>query len=442
MTQAVEDSFEWTPHLASRAEWQAAWKPTLAAALGWAAGGVLLINVSSVFLRPLIEETGWSTSQTLLAPIVSGLYAIMSPLAGRAVDRYGPKRVAATGQTLLILSILIFVATPLSRVSFYSFGVAAGLSGAFSFMVPFNCVIASWYDRSAGKAYASLGIVAALLALSSTPLIAAAIYSLGGGWRLGYLVLAGIMFVFGLVPVLWGLANKPTDATSDQTGSSASAARASRAVPAMGGSKPVGTDEITTFTGTLRSGSIWGLGICMFLVAIAISGFHANLQPIMLNSGLSVEAATTISSLFFLAVMVGRLVGGIMLDTMSRYYAAFIVFAIAAMGALVLANTSHIGFATALFGTSLIAIGQGAEADFLGYFVQREFGSKSFAITFGTILPMFMAGTVVGPYLVAFLRDVTGDYRIALNIGSAFYVLGIVALLVRMIARNRRGTLA
>jgi MFS family permease len=234
------------------------------------------------------------------------------------------------------------------------------------------------------------------------------------------------MLVLGLGPVLWGLSNRPADATLDEN-------------PGVVGSRLAGPNEITTFAGTLRSGSIWGLGLCMFLVAIAISGFGYNLQPIMLNSGLSVEGATTISSLFYLAVMIGRLVGGIMLDTMSRYHTAFIVFAISAAGAIVLANESHISFAVALLGTTLIAISQGAEADFLGYFVQKEFGSRSFAITFGTILPMFSAGTIVGPYLFAFLRDWTGNYRIALSIGSAFYMLGIVALLLRMVARNRRG---
>ena len=114
VTQTVDDGFEGTSRPAALGEWQAAWKPTVAAALGWAAGGVLLTNVSSVFLRPIIEETGWTTSQALLAPIVSGLYAIMSPFAGRAVDRFGPKRVAAAGQVGLILTILVFVFCPLS----------------------------------------------------------------------------------------------------------------------------------------------------------------------------------------------------------------------------------------------------------------------------------------------------------------------------------------
>jgi hypothetical protein len=48
MTHAIANKPERPWQTVQGGEWRAAWKSTAAAALGWAAGGVLLTNVSSV----------------------------------------------------------------------------------------------------------------------------------------------------------------------------------------------------------------------------------------------------------------------------------------------------------------------------------------------------------------------------------------------------------
>src|SRR5271168_593078 len=84
------------------------WRVVLAACFGVMAGfGSLFVYTFSVFVKPLVAEFGWSreaiSSGFAIAAVTLGL---VSPLLGRWIDRFGPRRIILTCMTVYGFAIL------------------------------------------------------------------------------------------------------------------------------------------------------------------------------------------------------------------------------------------------------------------------------------------------------------------------------------------------
>src|ERR1700685_578629 len=78
------------------------WRVVLAACLGVMAGfGSLFVYTFSVFVKPLAAEFGWSreaiSSGFAIAAVTLG---VISPLLGRWIDRFGPRRIILVCMTI------------------------------------------------------------------------------------------------------------------------------------------------------------------------------------------------------------------------------------------------------------------------------------------------------------------------------------------------------
>lgn len=90
------------------AEWKRNWPLVLAASVGFSFFSVM-ISATALFFEPLTKEYGWS--RTLLSSgvtIANALTAIIGPLFGALIDRYGSRKVVLPGILLTIASIASF----------------------------------------------------------------------------------------------------------------------------------------------------------------------------------------------------------------------------------------------------------------------------------------------------------------------------------------------
>src|SRR5580704_10473910 len=84
------------------------WRVVLAACFGVMAGfGSLFVYTFAVFVKPLSAQFGWSRESVSLgfglAAITLGL---ISPLLGRWIDRFGPRRIILPSMTVYSCAIL------------------------------------------------------------------------------------------------------------------------------------------------------------------------------------------------------------------------------------------------------------------------------------------------------------------------------------------------
>ena len=99
-----------------------------------------------VFNVALLDTFGWSRGATAgIFSIVLTVDALLSPVVGHLLDRYGTKKIALAGIAAMILGLLLS-----SRVSelwqlYISFGIILALGFTFTGMVPDIFLVSEWF---------------------------------------------------------------------------------------------------------------------------------------------------------------------------------------------------------------------------------------------------------------------------------------------------------
>lgn len=175
------------------------------AALAIATG---FVEASMVFLPVLAVETFGveaSTASFMLLPLVAALI-VGSVLAGRLLDRIGPKPVIQTGMALTIVGLFLFGSLRPATTSFYGAGLCVGLGLASLLGAPLRYVALE--EGGATRRGASQGLLT--VALSGGRMLGASL--IGGiaasgagevaGFRRGLLAVA-VICSLSLVATVW-----------------------------------------------------------------------------------------------------------------------------------------------------------------------------------------------------------------------------------------------
>jgi len=386
-------------------EWKRGWPTVVSGAIGYGAGPVLFLTTASVFVKPTMEATGWSSTEVLISPLVSFIFAVCGPIAGRIADRTSPRKTVAVGLAVYTLLVALFVVMPLNRLTFYGVGAAVGIAGSFAFMVPVNKAVAGWFDKSAGKAFGFVGAGGAAMPLIATPLVAYVVYTFG--WRQGYLVLAGFALLVALPAIAIGLRSAP--ASQEQSNVKAGEHHGSTGSPS------------STASAVLRTWRFWILFGSIVLGISAANAFTANMQPILLDGGLSLIEATSITSLFTIGSIIGRLGAGALLDAMNPYVVGATMLTLSGLAALTLTQIAGLGYAVVLIMAMMISVSSGGEGDVFSVLTLRNYGPEAFGVLFGWCYVAVGIGHLVGPYTFSFVRDATGGYTDAALVGCGLF---------------------
>src|SRR4029079_18599706 len=154
-----------------------------------------------VFNVALLDTFGWSRGATAgIFSIVLTVDAILSPLVGYLLDRYGSKRISIAGCLALVL--VLFLSSQFSTLwqLYISFGVILAVGFTFTCMVPHFFLISEWFSShrasAIGFVYAGTGLGIMLLAPLSEWLISSY------GWARAFEAYA-VIVVIGLFTVVW-----------------------------------------------------------------------------------------------------------------------------------------------------------------------------------------------------------------------------------------------
>jgi MFS family permease len=189
------------------------WRVVLAACLGVMAGfGSLFVYTFTVFVKPLGAEFGWGREAISLGfGLAAMTVGACSPLIGRLLDRYGPRRIilpcmAVFGCGIASLGLLRF-----GLWQFYATCVVIGIVGNGAAHLAYARSISTWFEKRLGTALAFVMLGAGLGAMI-LPVIAQAVVT-RSGWRGAYFTLGGLALLLGL-PLSWGCGRMPTGSSS------------------------------------------------------------------------------------------------------------------------------------------------------------------------------------------------------------------------------------
>lgn len=397
------------------------WRVVFAATVGLACGiATMAAATFSIFIGPIRAETGWSQSAAFAALLaVTFTAALLAPVMGGIVDRFGARRVVFFG---FVAEIIIFASFAWQNDNIWTFYLRYFLLAVFALgttHVAFARVITVWFDRRRGLA---LGIALSGVGLGGFvwPMFAQLMIE-AYGWRNAYLLLAAAIGVCALPIMSLFLKDSPASVGQHADGLSPATSAATA------GAQPVSAVETgMTFAEALRSRIYWLMLITFFIIGLAVQSALMHLVPLLTSRGISPMAAAMAQSSMFLAVTSGRLITGWLMD---RFFAphvalAFLLAPIAGLAMLSL----NLPEALAIVAALMIGLAVGAEVDVLAYLNGRYFGTRQFSRIYGSFYGIYSFSGGIGPLATALVVE-RGGYPLAMQILAGLLVLGCIALL-------------
>ena len=374
----------------------------------------MVYTVFGLFLMPLTNEFNWSRAAvSFVLTIIAVASALGYPVIGRAIDRYGARRIILAGNVLFAASIASVSLIGASLVHLYAAYALIGLSAAIPSSAMFTKVIASWFDRNRGLFLGIAGGLGNGTGAALSPVLAHLLIS-AFGWRGAFQGIALTVLIIGF-PVLFLLLWDPPRATGRKPGER----------PA--GAASAGSDTGMTLAEARRTGTFWIILIAIALGAGSMTAIFAHVVPMLEDRGLPRGQATTVLATFSMVTAAWQIGVGYLLDRIPRPWIAAPFYLVALCGLVLLQSTSSFGLL--LFAGLLLGFGLGTEYGVLPYFISRYFGVKHYGAITGTAYAVVVLTQGVTPFLMALVFDHTGAYDQAITAIAVGLVLGAVLIL-------------
>jgi MFS family permease len=362
------------------------WRVVLAACLGVMAGfGSLFVYTFTVFVKPLGAEFGWSreavSSGFAIGAVTVGL---CSPLLGRWIDRYGPRRIILPCMTVFGCGIASLALLRSGIWQFYVTCFVLGVVGNGAAHLAYSRSISTWFQRRLGMALAFVMVGSGLGAMI-LPVAAQSIIS-RSGWRAAYAALGCIALLLGL-PLSWRYIRERGSLKAD--------------------SAPLAHSGMT-FQQGLRSYAFWIIVAVLCVSSISMNGAITQMSALLTDRGISASGAALCASILGGTSLLGRVGVGWLLDRFFGARVAFVITLSTASGIFLLARANS--FPAGCLAAALIGIGAGGEAAITPYLLTRYFGLRSFSTLYGVTWTFYAAAAAIGPVILGRAFDSTGSY--------------------------------
>ena len=354
----------------------------------------------AVFLRPVSEDLGLGRGTFSLGMMLANaMNGFAAPFIGIVVDRFGSRKILLPGAVMFSLTIAAMSTLQGSQLMpFLGLFALAGLIGSTQSMVPYGRLISALFDRDRGLAlgmsFSGVGLGVAII-----PPLASWFIELYG-WRAAYYGLAATIFVLAFIPVLLLVRELP----------------AARDSQAANGSNAVGL----TLKEALGQWQFWLMMLGFFIAAGTTTGPLTHAAAMLADRGVTVAVTSAAISSAGLAMIIGRLICGYLLDRFHGPYIASAYFIVAGFGVALLGHDVPIW--GALLGIVMCGANMGAVVGIEAFFVGRYFGLKAFGEIFGVVFGVHLIGNGIGAFLSGLSFDLFGSYELVLTFWEALLV--------------------
>ncbi|NBX40901.1 MAG: MFS transporter, partial [Gammaproteobacteria bacterium] len=174
---------------------------------------------------------------------------------------------------------------------------------------------------------------------------------------------------------------------------------------------------------SLRTVAFWKIAIGFFLVSGVVAALIINLIPLLVDRGLDREQAAKIAGAMGIAVLIGRVGIGSLLDRFSGPLVARVLLALCAVGCftLTLPDLSH---AAVIACTLSLGLAAAAEVDLVAFLTSRFFGMRAYGKIYGWQLTAFYIGAALGPLGAGLAFDHFQSYVPTLYFAAASMAFG------------------
>jgi MFS family permease len=292
----------------------------------------------------------------------------------------------------------------------YLFYVALGLVSGTTSPVPYGVVVSRWFDRQRGLA---LGLMAFGLGLGAIamPLVAQRLIAMFG-WRATYATFGCAALLLSLPVVAAFLGEDPRQKGMWPDG----------IVPTQSAEQDKRHYEGLSWRDTWHHPTFWLLICAFFLAGASLFACVLHLPALLADRGVTAQGAAAASSVVGIALLVGRIGAGYLLDRIFAPRLAMLLFGSSAVG-IALLSAGSVG-KTAMVAAFLVGVGMGAEVDIIAYLMSRYFGLRALGTAFGYGFGSYALAGALGVLLMGAGFDLTHSYTVPL---AGFFMAMVLA---------------
>ncbi len=375
------------------------WYVVGGAGFGIAFGSAVFLSSSFALLAAALgKQFGWSQSELAKAASIFLLMQMLtSPLCGWALDRWGSRKIAVLSIALFGISLFILSRIGPSLTQFYLGFVVLGGASVGTNVISYARAITNWFNRRRGLA---LGCAAAGQAVGAftMPLVLQKVIATYG-WSDALVALAAFELVICLPVVALLIKDSPRPYGLHPDGDVQGRQEAGTVTPAA----PL-RQAGASAREILRSANFWKLAIAFLVIGMSFYALITNVAFILTKSaGLTLGQVSTVLALSGVAVLVGRVGFGYLIDMIHAPYIAVLSLLLSVVFyALDATSTS---FSILVIAAMIGGISIGGESDLLPFLASRYFGKDAVSQVFGWFLVAFYIGAAIGPVAFAKLSE-------------------------------------
>jgi sugar phosphate permease len=381
----------------------------------------LLLQSFGAYFAVLRDDRGWSKTELSGAAALHQVEAaILGPLLGWLIDRFGPQWVIRAGVVSFGVGFIL-LSTVDSLFAFYGAFIVTALGASLCGFFPLSVALIHWFERHRARALSSLQTGVALGGLA-LPAVAWALTT--WGWRTTAFA-SGIIVIVICLPLSFIIRRSPEDIGEVMDGIR------SRSRDPVPNSVKESKETIHDFTAreALRTPAFWllslGHGFALFVVMAVNTHAITHMKE---DLGYTIEAASLAITLQTVAQLGGVGLGAWMGDRFEKR----IVSAICMLGHMIglLLLTYATGPAMIVAYAILHGTAWGLRGSLMQAIRADYFGRTAIGMILGFSSMITVIGQIGGPMIAGIFADMTGNYRLGFTtlallagLGSAFFLL-------------------
>ena len=389
----------------------------------------------AIYLNALATQPAFNVST---ASTAVSIFFFSSGITGlwvaKWIEEYDPRICISVGAIICFISLLLlaYVNTIWQLFLVYAF---FGTGFSSSSLIPATTLVTRWFHRKRAMALAIASTGLSLGGVILTPVTAFLVGSLG--FTLAAPII-GAFYIIGIVPVTWiWLRSDPEsmglniDGDIDEPNLKEIAPQGEAAIMQTvtpGTDYEANLEENITLKQASASRFFWGVSLAYIFLMMAQVGGIAHQYG--LAREILTEAQTALAiAILPIASIVGRLIGGWLVDRVSIRLFSIIMMVLQASSLSLLSggfNVISLYVGLALFGTSV-----GNLLMLQPLLIAEAFGVRDYARIFSFSNLMSSCGTAVGPALLGFVYASSNNlYARPYAVAAAAGALGLVLFLL------------
>ena len=380
----------------------------------------LLLQSFGAYVAVLQEDRGWSKTELSFAAALHQMEAaILGPLLGWFIDRFGPHGVIRAGVVALGVGFMLMSQIE-SLAAFYGAFIVIALGSSMCGFMPLNVSMIYWFERKRARALSTLSFG---LAFGGIAVPAVAWSMAQWGWRATAFGSGLLILAVGL-PLAFVMRGRPSRYGEFVDGEPPAATPSK--LPALEAEKAA---RDFTVREALRTSAFWllslGHGFALFVVTAV--NVHA-ITHMKEGLGYPVETAALYIMLMTVAQIGGIALGAAIGDRFEKRLicAACMLMHMSGLLCLTYATGPAMVAAFAL----LHGMGWGLRGPFMQAIRAEYFGVSAIGMILGLSFMIIVVGQIGGPMIAGAAADLTGNYRagftllaLLAGIGSVFFLM-------------------